>query len=216
MRHKPPPLSSFFILHSSLFIIHYSFFILHSSFFILHYSLFILHYSLFIPLKDLTITLHVEPYLQEWAYHRFGRPVRLPRGSYEQLLLKRSLQKPPRLPLHDAPLAHQPSRRLPLQIVLPDNAMRRPEYYNYLPRRARLQLIHALEDLFRLHLFSSCRHLIHQRGALLRGLDAWCQEEGISIDHREGVRQKFYRMRRAYEASGIILGRRNHCHVSGP
>lgn len=168
-------------------------------------------------MKDLTITLHVEPYLQEWAYHRFGRPVRLPRGSYEQLLLKRSLQKPPRLPLPPTEAAADavPQRRVPLAIVLPDNALRRPEYYNYLPRRARLQLIHALEDLFRLHLFSSCRHLIHQRGALLRGLDEWCRTEGISIDHREGVRQKFYRMRRAYEAAGIILGRRNHCHVSG-
>lgn len=164
-------------------------------------------------MKNLTTHLLVEPYLQEWAYHRFGHPVKLPRTSAESILLTRLLQKPP---AHQRREEEAPGSRLvPLHIRIPDNPLHRPEYYNHLSRRSAARLRHSLEDLFRLHLWSSCRHLVHSRGGLLRGLDEWCRSQGIHIDHREGVRQKFYRMRRAYETSGIIIGRKNQCHESG-
>lgn len=167
-------------------------------------------------MKNLTTHILVEPYLQEWAYHRFGHPVKLPRTSAENLLLTRILQKPPttteKTPSHQG---REGRRLVPLHIRIPDNPLHRPEYYNHLSRRSAARLRHSLEDLFRLHLWSSCRHLVHSRGRLLRGLDEWCRAQGIHLDHREGVRQKFYRMRRSYEASGIIIGRKNQCHESG-
>ena len=78
---------------------------------------------------------------------------------------------------------------------------------------ANAKMCAALVSLFRIHLWSDIAPKIHADG-LNRAIDDWCQSQGIDIDYREGVRQKFYRMRRSYETYGIILGKK-HCHKVG-
>lgn len=162
-------------------------------------------------MKNITVLLRVEPYLRQWLVHAFGEPVRFPSQSYENHLLLRLVQRVPCMP----PIVDETSApHRCVKIVIPDSAQRRPEYYHHLSRRANAKMCAALVSLFRIHLWSDLAPQIHGSASLNRSIDEWCQRQGIDIDYREGVRQKFYRMRRSYEAYGIILGKK-HCHKRG-
>ena len=65
----------------------------------------------------------------------------------------------------------------------------------------------AIDALFRLDLWSGCAPLLHSTNELNKGIDQWCADNGISLDAREAVRQKFYRIRKSYLERGIVLGK---------
>lgn len=153
-------------------------------------------------MKDIVVHIAVPAYLGAWLRHTMGDPVRFPPRSYENLLLQRTLRRRP----EGAPVEEAGAGTVAL--IIPDNALRRPEYYNYLGRRGRALMVQALERLFRLHLWSECCGLLGQPGELNRGLDEWCRHNGIGLDAREAVRQKFYRMRCDYRTFGIVLGKK--------
>ena len=152
-------------------------------------------------MKDITIQVKMDGYMREWLQFHLGNPVRFPAKSYENEVLVRYLSKRPK----DMPPEAEDAGTV--AIVIPDNGYRRPEYYNYLGHRGRRAIIHAIDNLFRLDLWSGCAPLLHSRRELNKGIDAWCQANGISLDSREAVRQKFYRIRRSYFNKGVILGK---------
>ena len=153
-------------------------------------------------MKDFIVYIKVEKYIKEWLIHNLGSPVRFPQHSYESELLRHSLRKRPR----NAPpvLMEQPDT---VPVVIPDDSLHRPEYYNYLGRHAQRAMQSAIDGLFRLALWSDCAPLLHSKRELNRGIDEWCQRNGITLDNREAVRQKFYRIRKSYRIKGIILGK---------
>lgn len=154
------------------------------------------------------VVIFVEPYLKAWAASHFGLPVRLPPSTGEALLLSHLLKSSPRgRPGPPVTTSTAAARLEPLPVIIPHRCTRSGRIF--LSHGAAMQLRHAFADLFCLHLWSDCRHLVHSRGALLQGLNEWCRAQGIAIDHREAVRQKFYRLRLSYERNGIILGRKN-------
>ncbi len=148
-------------------------------------------------MKGITTDLYLRPYLREWVTHIFGTPVRFPARSCENALLVRGLVKRTGQPVRADGEA--------VLVVIPDNASRRPEYFNALSPRAQKQLAASLENLFRIHLWTECFALLTSPNQLNAGLDAWCAHNGISLDHRGGVLKKFYRMRLDYQAKGIPL-----------
>ena len=162
-------------------------------------------------MKDILVYIKVSRYIQTWLASTLGNPVRFPAGSYENAVLHHALRRrpsgmPPELPAVGM-----------VGIVIPDSSARRPEFYNYLGRRGQRMMQEAIEHLFRMHLWSDCRHLIGT-SLLEAGLDEWCKRHGIAIENREAVRKKFYRMRKAYLRYGVILGKKynvKECHVSG-
>lgn len=171
-------------------------------------------------MKGITISIHLPYYLGQWLTHALGSPVRFPSQSYENRLLSRLLTRRPMEGTHTvSPMSDDDggTQRMQVEIIIPDNSMHRPEYYNHLSRRARALMADAIETLFRIHLWSECVSFIHSRTGLNTGIDQWCRRQGIGIEYREAVRQKFYRMRRAYERDGIILGEkhRKRYHESG-
>lgn len=172
-------------------------------------------------MKDITVPILLSYYLVQWLTHALGNPVKFPVQSYENRLLSRLLSRRPRGEGSRAtsPVAESDAgaNRKRVSLVIPDNDLHRPEYFNHLSVRASAQMAEAIDTLFRLRLWSECVCLIHSQQGLNQGLDQWCRRQGISIEYREAVRQKFYRMRRAYERDGIILGekhrRRYHASV---
>ena len=152
-------------------------------------------------MKDLLIYLRLPRYLREWLEFHLGTPVRFPERSYENELLHTLLTKRPASVQPVKPTADS------VALVITDCRHRKPEHYNYLGIRGQRVMISSIEGLFRLDLWSSCAGLIHSKGELNKGLDEWCAKSGISLDAREAVRQKFYRMRREYQAHGIVVGK---------
>ena len=94
---------------------------------------------------------------------------------------------------------------VPVDIVIPDNRTRQPEYYSHLSTYGRRVMLDALNGLFRMALWSACSRFLLSRDSLNEAVEQWCRENGISVENREGVRQKLYRMRKQYQKIGIDL-----------
>ena len=154
-------------------------------------------------MKDITLQIYLRPHLAAWLRSRWGSPVRFPVRSYENLLLHSLVTRGRCAP---CPLSPPDAEKERVSIVLTDCARKRPEYYHHLTRRASLEFARELERQFRLQLWRECSPLLLQGTGLNSGLDLWCQRQGIKVEHREGVRQKFYRMRKEYQKD---------CHDSG-
>lgn len=152
-------------------------------------------------MKGVTVTINIKPYLAQWMSHAFGTPAKFPSRSYENALLVRLTEKQ-QYEGGTRPMTASGNVR----IYIPDSAYKRPEFYNYLPPTAQKIMASAIEDLFLLHLWRECFPLLFVRGSLNSGLNAWCAANGISIDYREGIRQRFYRMRANYRRYGINIG----------
>ena len=155
-------------------------------------------------MKDITCRILLDRYLAQWLHHHFGNPVRFPNRSYEHEVLIRSLSPTPRRPVKET---EECGNRLlvPVDIVIPDNRTRRPEYYAHLSTYGRRVLLDALNGLFRMAMWSACSRFLLSRDSLNEAVEQWCRENGISIENREGVRQKLYRMRKQYQKIGIDL-----------
>ena len=153
-------------------------------------------------MKDILTYIPLGGYLRQWLVAHLGEPVRFPPRSAENALLTR---------LADRPTASTPPTLKcvggAVAFVLPDSRRRPPERYYHLSRAAQREVVRAVERLFRLHLWSDCAQLV-TAGDINRGLDQWCRDNGISIDHADAVRNKFYRMRRDYDRYGIVIGQR--------
>ena len=159
-------------------------------------------------MKDITTTLYLPAYLAQYLAAHYGRPVRFPARSMENELLRRLTVRPPRSMSGGEPADGEARRGMDaVEIVLPDDALHRPEYYNYLGRTARRRMASAIDALFRVHLWTECLPLV-VGGRINQGLDEWCRENGIGVEAREAVRQKFYRMRCLYAPLGIRIGRK--------
>lgn len=78
--------------------------------------------------------------------------------SYENRLPSRLLSRRPRGEGSRAtsPVAESDARanRQRVSLVIPDNDLHRPEYFNHLSVRASAQMAEAIDTLFRLHLWS--------------------------------------------------------------
>lgn len=156
----------------------------------------------FVRMKGITIHIVLAGYLREWLTSRFGNPVRLPARSYEQEVLRRCVSRPPR---GWVPPAAPPGA---VAVVLPDDDMRRPETYCYLGRRGAVRLRAALAGLFCIDLWKGMQAELMRCDGLNAAVDEWCRDRGISPQHRETVRQRFYRMRCNYAAHGVAVGKK--------
>ena len=145
----------------------------------------------------ITVTLPVPAYVQQWAEHHFGRPVRLPHPSAENATL------------HDLLRLRPPGARDPaagMQVAVTASALRSPLYYNWLPKPARIEAARMVDRLFLRAMWCDLLPVTAlPRGRLNETIDAWCAEHGITLDNREAVRQRFYRLRRDFAAHGVPL-----------
>jgi hypothetical protein len=147
------------------------------------------------------IYLKLEKYLSQWLVHSLGNPVRFPAQSNENCVIRRFLQKlpegkSPELPFEGATV-----------IVIPDSKAKNPEVYNYLGKKAKEAVTECIEDLFRRNLWAEIGTLTEKNCSvgLNKTIAAWCEMHGIDDDYTETVRQKYYRMRKAYTKKGIFL-----------
>lgn len=111
-------------------------------------------------MKGITVSILLPYYLAQWLTHALSDLVKFPVQSYENRLLSRLLSRRPRGEGSRAtsPVAECDARanRQRVSLVIPDNDLHRPEYFNHLSVRASAQMAEAIDTLFRLHLWSEC------------------------------------------------------------
>ena len=147
------------------------------------------------------IYLKLEKYLMQWLTHSLGNPVRFPAQSNENAVISRFLTK---LPEEKSPEMFQEGLT---PIVIPESKAKDPTIYNYLGPRAKEAVIESIEDLFRRNMWAELGDMManEQSVGVNKIVAAWCEMHGIDDDYIETVRQKFYRIRKAYTNKGINL-----------
>ncbi len=157
-------------------------------------------------MKRTYIYLTLTGYLREWLVGTMGNPLSFPPRSYENMIIAHYLSRlpsgsPPQLPTPDS-----------VTIIAPVVHCKTAEEFNYFGRRGKVALTAAIEMLFVADMWVSLASHIGCEN-INNVVDKWCACRGITLTHREAVRQKFYRLRRSYEKNGIYLGkkyRKNH------
>lgn len=149
-------------------------------------------------MSDFVVYLKLEPYLSQWLHHHLGDPVRFPDGSNENAVIRRFLMKLP--PGKKPDLAADNLTA----ICIPDSKAKPCTRFNHLGPRGKLAVKGVIEDLFRQNLWCDLRG-ITDAGSLSMKIQAWCEMHGIDEQSHEAIRQKYYRMRKAYSEKGIFL-----------
>lgn len=155
-------------------------------------------------MSKFVIYLKLEPYLHQWLVHALGNPVEFPAKSNENAVIRRFLQTRP----EDV----KPELFVDglTAVCIPDSKAKPPQYYNYCGPKAKSAIIESIEDLFRQNLWSELSpSSLADRAecGLNKMIAAWCEMHGIDDDYTETVRQKYYRMRKAYTKKGVFLGK---------
>lgn len=160
-----------------------------------------LQYNQFV-MSQFVIYLELKPYIKEWLINSLGNPVTFPSHSNENAVIRTFIQRRPA----DAPVETNNDNSL-TAVHIPDSKAKPAEYYNYLANSGKRAVIEAVEDLFLQNLWDELATLAHMNNG--KGVNthiaAWCEMHGISLDHVETVRQKYFRIRKAYTEKGIDL-----------
>lgn len=150
-----------------------------------------------LAMSKFVIYIKLETYLHQWLTHSLGNPVVFPAQSCENATIRRFLQK---LPVDAKPQLADASLTA---ICIPESKAKDPAIYNYMGQAGKEAVVECIEDLFRRNLWHEMGDLTPGRRGVNGQIAAWCEMHGIGIDYVETVRQKYYRMRKAYAKRGI-------------
>lgn len=142
-------------------------------------------------MSNYSIKLQVEPYLAEWIHTHYGNPVQLIKDSPESNLLKRFLNKPPE---NYNPFTEEGN----VEIIIPWYKEKDARVYNYLSPKGKEILIESFDNLFTINMWSEIGSLENINCTLTTVIYAYLEKHGISENHWETLRQKYYRLRKSY------------------
>ena len=153
-------------------------------------------------MSQFVIYLELKPYLKEWLEHSLGNPVEFPPHSNENAVIRTFIQRRP-----EAEPIETNSSGVLTAIRIPDSKAKPAEYYNYITGSGKQAIVEAIEDRFVQNLWGelSMLTLSTQGKSINTHIAAWCEMHGISLDSVETVRQKYFRVRKAYTEKGIDL-----------
>lgn len=153
-------------------------------------------------MSQFCIYIKLKPYLKEWLVHSLGEPVVFPDHSNENAVIRTFIQRRPA----DAPVEINTAGEF-TAICIPDSKAKPAEYYNYISHSGKKAIIEAIEDRFIQNLWGELSILTFSNygKGINTHIEAWCEMHGISLDSAETVRQKYFRIRKAYTEKGIDL-----------
>lgn len=155
--------------------------------------------------------INLPDYLKEWAVNRWGNPIRFPSGSVENSVIRNLLQK---LPKGVEPVLPSDGA---VAVVLPNSKHKPLETFNYISVEGRDAIAAMVHDLLSVQLWNDMRRYLfsadevqdprrNPMGKIAGELKAnvgvmniirnWCRVNGISIDHDNTIKQKWYRQRK--------------------
>ncbi len=150
----------------------------------------------FVPLKsymsERCIYLNVEPYLAEWIKNSHGDPVEMVKDSPESRLLKLFLDKQPA----DVPVDNPADFNLAIKI--PWYKEKDSRVYFYMKPKAKAMIVECYETLFLQNLWTELGSVQTLNCSITQLIYAWLERHGMSEEHWETIRQKYYRLRKRY------------------
>ncbi len=156
-------------------------------------------------MSNYVVYLKLKPFIAQWLTFHYGSPVRFPDQSVENACIRRFLTKQPSA----SPHVGQPGE---VAVCIPDSKQKPVVTYNHLGAHARAAVAECIEDTFRLQLWHDLNDVRLLRCPLMTAVRAWCENNGISIDHDDTIKMRFQRMRGAYLKAGVDLRRTTREH----
>jgi len=152
-------------------------------------------------MERIYIYLPLDGYLRQWAEKNLGNPIIFAAGSAENAIIKKNL-------VRSRGKEVQLNKDGCICILAPTMSGKRPTEYNYFRKEGISQLRESIETLFRIDMWYGIIPFLTGRDIRQKLFD-WCKSKGITTEENyEAVRQKFYRIRKYYQQSGIILGKK--------
>ena len=151
-------------------------------------------------MSNIVFYLKLETYLRQWLTHHLGSPVAFPPQSNENAIIRRFLTRRP------AGVPPELATEGLTAICIPDSKAKPPIQFNHLGEKAKRAVREAIEDLFRINMWNELNDLIERRHLGINAtVEAWCEMHGIDERYSDTIRQKYYRMRDAYQRKGVNL-----------
>lgn len=149
---------------------------------------------------EITIYVRMPQYLGQWLIHEMGgQPVILPKGSPENKIITIFSMRPPK------DYIPRPQQEDEVCIVMPQNKVKDPRTYSYLPHKAEGMLVSALHSRFVVQLFQDIHtlHNYYQRTDKL--LQAWMQAHGIEYSGKnwDSIAKNYQRARNAFRMQQV-------------
>jgi hypothetical protein len=156
-----------------------------------------------LTMSDFVVYLKVNPFIRQWMVHHYGNPVVFPSGSAENATIRRFLTKHPK---DDKPTIGGNDE---IAVCIPDSKQKPVITYNYLGKHAREAVVECIEDTFKIQMWKDLNDLHDCGCSILKAIQAWCENNGISIDYDYTIKMRYQRMRNSYLKNGIDLRNKN-------
>lgn len=138
------------------------------------------------------VYIKVKPFIRQWLTYHYGEPVAFPSHSAENATIRRFLTIRPKDKLPAAKADDE------IAICIPDSKQKPVITYNYLGKYAKSALVECIEDTFRLQMWKDLNDLHDCGCSVLKAIQAWCENNGISIDYDYTIKMRYQRMRASY------------------
>lgn len=154
-------------------------------------------------MSNFVVYLKVKPFVRQWLVNHYGNPVTFPAQSVENSTIRRFLTKQPN---DSVPLIGSEED---IAISIPDSKQKPVLTYNFLGKYAKAAVIECIEDTFRLQMWNDLNDLHDCGCSILKAIQAWCENNGISIEYDYTIKMRYQRMRNSYLKNGIDLRNKN-------
>lgn len=156
-------------------------------------------------MSAICLYLQVPVYLQQYLNHHFGDPIVFDRTLPMNKLIKLFIERQP----SDVPIRTVTDNDV--AIAIPDQSLKPPEYWNYLPPVAEQALLESIEATFDLNFYNEMLQIMPCGVKVMTAIRSWARLHGIDIEYDNTLKQKFYRIRDKFEKQGINIKKKTRC-----
>lgn len=152
-------------------------------------------------MSDFTIYIKLPAYEREWCISHFGNPARFPAQSNINSVIRHYLKE---RPADIVPIVQQDDE---LAICIPASQAKPPSKFNYVTIPGKKGIAEAINDLFSKHIWEDLMNEAVRDQPMTYLLEDWMTTNGISYDHFQNLKQKFYRIMDSYRKCGVNVSR---------
>lgn len=146
-------------------------------------------------MSDFVFYIKLKPFVAQWAKHTFGDPITFPDRSPENNLISRFIEKNE----DDCPDIRRDGMTA---VSIPSSKAKNPRYWNRLPEKWKQYIVTDIENMMINSMYNDLSEVAHNKN-LLCAIQAWCSSKHIDIDYANTIAQKFYRLRKKFDESGV-------------
>lgn len=150
-------------------------------------------------MSEFVLYLKLKPFIRQYLINSFGDPVRFDDHSVTNARIVSVLQ---RRPVNCTP---DTAAEGLTAICIPYSKQKDPASFNYVSNSGKKLIEEHIEAIFRTNLWNEMSQMCSDDTKLQSAAYAWCEMHGISIEHADTIRMRYYREKVRFNKHGIDL-----------